>query len=319
MFLSYRTCLITTFTLQLLISYVFVLAHTVLSASSFPRRHVALSTAANAIPKMLLKSIAINTVKSYAQGLLTWNKWYHAHPEINVLPVRGFHLATFIVSVIQSNGRFEKIEGVYNGLNWIHSMLGFTNPCTSSIVQSLKEVAKRLLSRPVRKKEPFSPRDIKKLSKKLKKSTLIDLRALTIVTLSYAGFLRYDEMSRIRREHILFDDTHMKIFIDKSKADQHNVGDWVQLPSPVGARVQSSSRNATWRKLMSDRRDSYSMRLIVAKGGMSYGRSTSQLVIPQCHNTWTCWMRSLLSVWSVHVSGYILCGVEEPPMRPTPE
>ena len=194
-----------------------------------PTTDPSLQTAADAIPSLLLQSVAHNTVRSYAQGFRSWNKWCRDHEDINNLPVKEADLAIFIVAVVQENGRIGRVEGVYNGLNWIHKILGLPNPCSSPIVQGLKEAAKRLLSRPVRKKEPLTPRDLRKLYKNVKDSSLIDLRTLTAVTISYAGFLRYDEVSRIRREHIQFKGTHMTIFLDSSKPDQYNVGDLVHV------------------------------------------------------------------------------------------
>ena len=93
----------------------------------------------------------------------------------------------------------------------------------------LKEAAKRLLSKPVRKKEPISPRDLKRLVKHLCNGSLIDLRTLAVSILSYAGFLRYDEVSRIRYEHITVKPTHMRIFLGSSKTDQCNVGNLVYI------------------------------------------------------------------------------------------
>ena len=104
-----------------------------------------------------------------------------------------------------------------------------TGSVQSSIVQGVKGAAKRVLSRPVRKKEPLSSAHVRQLVKRLKRGSLIDLRTLAVVVLSYAGFLRYDEVSRIRRDQIYFERTHMKIFIDKSKTDQENVGEWVHI------------------------------------------------------------------------------------------
>ena len=112
------------------------------------------------------------------------------------------HLALFIASAIQSNCRYGRVENVYCGLNWLHKALNLPNPCDSTMVQALKDAAKRLLSRPVRKKEPISPCDLKKLVKHLQDGSLIDLRTLAVSVLSYAGFLRYDEVSRLKYEHI---------------------------------------------------------------------------------------------------------------------
>ena len=86
-----------------------------------------------------------------------------------------------------------------------------------------------MLSRPVQIKEPISPRNLKRLVKHLSNGSLIDLRTLAVSVLSYAVFLRYDKVSRLRYEHITMKPTHMRIFLDCSKADQHNVGDYVHI------------------------------------------------------------------------------------------
>ena len=46
---------------------------------------------------------------------------------------------------------------------------------------------------------------------------------------AYAGFFRYDEVSRIRRSDILFEKFFMEIFIEKSKCDQYRAGAWVHI------------------------------------------------------------------------------------------
>ena len=148
---------------------------------------------------------------------------------MNQLPVHEFHLSLLIASAIQSNSRYGKVDNVYCWLNWLHNALDLPNPCDSKLVKVLKEAAKWLLSRPVQKKEPLKPRDLKRLTTHLQNGSLIDLRTLAVTVLSYAGFLRYDEVSRLRFEHVCIEPTHARIFIDKSKADQHNVGDHVYI------------------------------------------------------------------------------------------
>ena len=184
-----------------------------------------LASSTRAIPTLLLKSIAPNTVKRYAYGFRTWNNWRRKHPEISCLPVNHMHLATYIAATIQGNGPFGRVESVVLGLSWLHRALGLPNPAESPTVLLLKEAAKRILSRAVRKKEPLDPKDLKALAQRLRYGSLIDLRTITVAVLSYAGFLRFDEVSTLRREHISFGASHVRLFIDKSKSDQHKIGD----------------------------------------------------------------------------------------------
>ena len=197
-----------------------------------PTTNDSLKSAASAIPGLLLKSIAGNTVKKYAQGFRTWNKWRRDHPELSP----PLQLAVFIAANIQSNSRNGRIDTVCCGLAWLHKTLGLPNPCDSGTVQALKEAAKRTLSNPVRKKEPLTPRDMKKLAEKLRNKSLPDLRTLTVGILSYAGFLRFDEVSTIRSELITFYISYVKLFIPQSKTDQHCIGDYVLI-----AKTRSST------------------------------------------------------------------------------
>ena len=186
-----------------------------------------MKSTADLIPEMVLASIAPNTTKRYAQGLRTWNVWCSTHGEEAALPVDEFYLQLFIVSAIQSSSRFGKVDTTLCSLGWLHETLNMENPCKSKTIKALQETAKRRLSKPVRKKEPIAPHHLTSLAKSLTASTLLALRTYTVMLLSYAGFLRYDEVSRLRRDYIIFESTYMRIFIDHSKPDQHNVGEWV--------------------------------------------------------------------------------------------
>ena len=138
------------------------------------------------------------------------------------------HLILFIVVVIQSNGKYGKVTTVVYGLNWLHKALRLQNPCESAIVKTMVEGAKRILKRPTLKKEPMSPINLRRLANTLRKDANL-LRTLTMAIPAYAGFFRYDEVSRIRRSDILFEKFFMKIFIEKSKCDQYRAGAWVNI------------------------------------------------------------------------------------------
>ena len=174
------------------------------------------------------KSIASNTLKTYNQGFRAWCRWSARFDDVNSLPVNRLHLAAFITSVVQQGGRFGKVEQAFYALNWIHNVLDLPNPCESWLVRCVKSSAKRLLKGPTVKKCPIRPSHLRRLVAKFGSSgSLLDIRVCAIALLSYAGFLRYDEVSRIRRSTIVFEKTYLKLFIDSSKTDQSGVGDYV--------------------------------------------------------------------------------------------
>ena len=182
------------------------------------------------IPLLVSKSLAVNTMTTYNNGFRAWKKWTEQYPEVDQLPIRPFHLALFISAVIQRNGKFGTIEQAFYAINWLHNVLGQKNPCDHQLVRYLKGAAKRLLKKPRVKKCPIRPHHLRELVKHLRGSkNLLDIRVLTVSLLSYAGFLRYDEVSRIRRHNIRFDQFHLKIFIESSKTDQEADGDTVYI------------------------------------------------------------------------------------------
>ena len=125
------------------------------------------------------------------------------------------------MSVIQQNGKYGRIEQAFYGISWLHNVLGIPNPCDVPLVRYVKEAAKRLLKKPKVKKCPIRPRHLRLMTKKLGRTkNLLHKRVLAIALVSYAGFLRYDEVSRIRRNNIIFESSYMKVFIESSKTDQ---------------------------------------------------------------------------------------------------
>ena len=187
-----------------------------------------LSELSELIPEMVTSSIASNTLKRYAHGYRTWNAWCTKHPEADTLPVSSFQLILFIISIVQSKGSFGKIESVFYGLKWVHDALNLPSPFMSTTVKLIKEAAKRILAKPVRKKQPITPYMLRKLAKQ-SRNEIRNLRSLTLTILAYAGFLRFDEVSRLKWQDVFFEEDYFKLFIDHSKGDQHKVGEWVYI------------------------------------------------------------------------------------------
>jgi hypothetical protein len=179
------------------------------------------------IPQILTQAIAINTFRGYAQGWRQWRNWSDEFPETGGLPVRSGHLCLYFVSVLQSHAPFGRIEKVFNGLNWLHKMLGLENPCDVETVRTVREAAKRRLSKPIERKLPITPHVLERMAVRLRTSDILQLRTLTIALVSYAGFLRYDDLAGIRRSDIKFTSICVKLFIADSKTDQHNEGETV--------------------------------------------------------------------------------------------
>ncbi len=123
------------------------------------------------------------------------------------------------------------VDEVHYGIKWVHQISGYADPCSSPIVLAVLEAARRLLSVPIKKKEPVTPEIMLSLFIKFGgvSATLSDLRLLTLCTLGYAGFLRFSELIGLRRCDFEFETSFMRMFIEHSKTDIYRDGAWVVI------------------------------------------------------------------------------------------
>ena len=137
----------------------------------------------------------------------------------------------FILSLVQESVSCSIIDEVHYGLKWVHDLAGQPDPCNSPFVVPLLESAKRLLSVPVKKKEPVTPEVIQRLFAYYgsTSASLSDLRVLTLCVLGYVGFFRFNELVQLRRCDFQFEDAFMRIFVQRSKTDVYRDGAWVVI------------------------------------------------------------------------------------------
>jgi len=87
------------------------------------------------------------------------------------------------------------------------------------------ECAKRSNSKPVQKKDVISSEHLIDLCDKLKDSNdVIVLRDLSMILISFAGFLRFNELSELCCNDVSFHNDHCVLFIKKSKTDIYRSG-----------------------------------------------------------------------------------------------
>ena len=60
-------------------------------------------------------------------------------------------------------------------------------------------------------------------------SNLRGLRALTISILAHAGFLRFSEVSVLKRDDTDIQDAYMRFFLEQSKTDIYRSGHWIYI------------------------------------------------------------------------------------------
>ena len=118
-----------------------------------------------------------------------------------------------------------------------YDLAGIPSPSEGPIVEAVRSASKRVLgTRALSRKEPVSPTLFHGIVKKSDLENPVVLRNVTMYVLSFAGFFRFDDVSRIRRSDISFKERFLVIKVPKGKNDQVLKGDEVvisQLSSPA--------------------------------------------------------------------------------------
>ena len=116
------------------------------------------------------------------------------------------------------------IEASIHAIKYFHSLSNIKIG-TSSFVSHALEAAKRILLQRGGKTNPITAETLYSICGYLNKSGLLkDVRLKVIILLSFAGFLRFSECQNLKRRDIIFEQTHVMLFIEKSKTDTYRQG-----------------------------------------------------------------------------------------------
>ena len=84
-----------------------------------------------------------------------------------VLPAKSLAVALFLMSCIQKDYLFPKIEWIRFNIKFCHKHSGYTDPCSPFVVFNILVAAKRLPVHKTRKKKPITIEHLKLLYQKL--------------------------------------------------------------------------------------------------------------------------------------------------------
>lgn len=170
-----------------------------------------------------------NTLKRYQSSFKTWVNWSKSF-KVSSIPAKPSTIALFILSGVQADWSLSKIEGAYYAIRFFHLLGGYENPCEKPIVFEMLEASKRIISNKKNRKQPITVEHLNLLHAKLSKmKNLYNMRTLTICLIGYAGFMRFSEITGLRRCDVLFYNSYIKIFIEKCKTDVYREGNWIYI------------------------------------------------------------------------------------------
>ena len=106
---------------------------------------------------------------------------------------------------------------------WLHQMGGYPDPTATPVVSTLLQSAYRQLAKPVLHKNPLTKSILQDIHDSMfsydSLYTVQNLRDFAYILLSFSGFLRFDEASKVRRKdlHLMFD--YLVLDLPRSKTD----------------------------------------------------------------------------------------------------
>ena len=181
---------------------------------------------ADSLPNTVLQSRAPSTVRKYTGAFLRWKKWATNKPGVEALPAVPIHVALYLQYLVQKGATVAPVVEAVNALSWAHQVAVVDDPTSHPLVRSTLAGARRILARPVSKKEPVTKEMLHELVVKFggEGATLSEVRTLTICLIGFTGFLRYDETASLKETDISLYEDHMELFIESSKTDQFRDG-----------------------------------------------------------------------------------------------
>lgn len=177
----------------------------------------------------LLQSRSENTNSKYFNAFKRWEQFITTEGGTSV-PATPIHVALYLTHLLDNGSSFSVIQSAVYGIKWAHSLQGLSDPTDNSFVHNLLESSKRQPRKPRVKKDHIDSESLIELCTKYSDSTdLTVIRDLTMITLCFSGFLRYDEVSSLRCRDIIFKESHFEVNLSKSKTDQYRLGNVIVI------------------------------------------------------------------------------------------
>lgn len=186
-----------------------------------------LNKLAASVKSSIVGSRADSTAKKYLGAFRRWKVWARQN-FLQVFPVRETHLVLYMQYIADSTGSKAAVEESYNAMAWIHAMGNSHSPTESQFTKVVLQGLQRSLAKPVVKKLPVTAEMLAAMVEDMEGSgSLADLRLVTACIVSFAAFLRFDELVHVRPKDVKINADFMTIHIPNSKTDQLRKGDEV--------------------------------------------------------------------------------------------
>ena len=180
---------------------------------------------AKALPTTVLKCKVDSTTKKYLGAFQRWKTWAEARQGVPSFPVQDIHLVLYLQHLSESIQSKSAVEEVVHAVSWLHQMAGLSSIARSPIVQATLGSLRQELTKPKKRKEPVTAEMLLAMVEAAGPSpSLTEVRLLAICLVAFAGFLRCEELLKLRCADVTFNTEGMVIHIASSKTDQYREG-----------------------------------------------------------------------------------------------
>ena len=215
----------------------------------------------------LASSAAAPTSKLYASHFKKWKLWCAQFPEKNDFPAQDCYVALYLMNLLQSEFTFSTINSAFYLINFFHTACGFMNPCVSGFLKAVLKGCKRrdiAKARVPKQKSPILPEHLLALVSRFAgpSASLSDIRDVALCLIGFAGFLRFNEICNLKWCHITFHESHLSVFLPRSKTDQLHVGSTVLIAKTA---TPTCPYNMLFRYASMDRADTSSNNFVFGK------------------------------------------------------
>ena len=179
------------------------------------------------LPSILLLDKAPDTVKRYFGAFQKWERWARSKC-ISSIPASPEFFPLFLISLIKTCSSFSAFNAVVLGVSWAHLKFGLTPPSAFPIAKQIVQAAKRIFGKaPRNRKLPLQRNHVRLLQDKFAFGDLAQLQIVTLITIGFAGFLRWDDLSRLKYSDLRFHSNYIAVFLEQRKNDQFREGSWI--------------------------------------------------------------------------------------------
>lgn len=96
--------------------------------------------------------------------------------------------------------------------------LSMASPTEHPIIKQMMEASKTtIVTKPKNPKGPLEVKHVKKLIDKFGSGDLSNLQTTCLMVLGFSGFLRWDDLSRLKKQDLEFVRDYMRVFLEKRK------------------------------------------------------------------------------------------------------